>query len=248
MVRIYHTSDLHDHRGIAPRLKAMRRAEPGLLFDCGDSLRGSQTMYYRNEPIVAEMDSAGYDAQAIGNREFHYLFGLLRARAGAHAPSAGVQQPHRRQGPRAAVPAGAAIRGAGERRRGDERPRARSAGDAISTRNSIWENMFGWSFIDPVGVVEEYAIRSASATCSSCCRISGSRAIAGWHSACRESTWCWGDTVTTRWKYPSTSAEYRSCTQARTAGSSRAASSRTTQQRGRFALTDFALVPLLAGP
>jgi len=29
MVRIYHTSDLHDHRGIAPRLKAMRRAEPG---------------------------------------------------------------------------------------------------------------------------------------------------------------------------------------------------------------------------
>ena len=59
------------------------RAEerPGLLFDSGDSLRGSQSLYLRNEPMMAELDAAGYDAQAIGNREFHYLFGLLRARA-----------------------------------------------------------------------------------------------------------------------------------------------------------------------
>ncbi|MGZ3515644.1 MAG: metallophosphoesterase [Vulcanimicrobiaceae bacterium] len=81
-MRIYHTSDLHDHRGIAPRLHALRRERPGLLFDCGDSLRGSQTVYHRDEPIIAEIDAAGYDAQAIGNREFHYLFNLLRARAG----------------------------------------------------------------------------------------------------------------------------------------------------------------------
>jgi len=72
---------LHDHRGFAPRLRALRAAEPGLLFDCGDSLRGSQTVYYRREPIVAEIDAAGYDAQGIGNREFHYLFPLLAARA-----------------------------------------------------------------------------------------------------------------------------------------------------------------------
>jgi 2',3'-cyclic-nucleotide 2'-phosphodiesterase/3'-nucleotidase len=80
-MRIYHTSDLHDHRGIAPRLRSMRADEPGLLFDCGDSLRGSQTMYFRSEPIIAEMDAAGYDAQGVGNREFHYLFPLLAARA-----------------------------------------------------------------------------------------------------------------------------------------------------------------------
>ena len=80
-MRIYHTSDMHDHRGFAPRLDALRAREPGLLFDCGDSLRGSQTVYHRDEPIVAEMDRATYDAQAIGNREFHYLFPLLRARA-----------------------------------------------------------------------------------------------------------------------------------------------------------------------
>src|SRR5208337_1383483 len=46
-----------------------------------DSLRGSQTMYFRDEPIIGEIDAAGYDAQAIGNREFHYLYPALRARA-----------------------------------------------------------------------------------------------------------------------------------------------------------------------
>jgi 2',3'-cyclic-nucleotide 2'-phosphodiesterase (5'-nucleotidase family) len=81
MIRIYHTSDLHDRRGIAAPLRALREKAPGLLFDCGDALRGSQSVYRRSEPILAEMDAAGYDAQAIGNREFHYLFGLLRARA-----------------------------------------------------------------------------------------------------------------------------------------------------------------------
>ena len=80
-MRLYHTSDLHGHRGFMPRLRALRDERPGLLFDCGDSLRGSQTVYHRSEPIIAEIDEAGYDAQAIGNREFHYLYALLRARA-----------------------------------------------------------------------------------------------------------------------------------------------------------------------
>jgi 2',3'-cyclic-nucleotide 2'-phosphodiesterase (5'-nucleotidase family) len=80
-VRIYHTSDLHDHRHIAAPLRAMRERAPGLLVDCGDSLRGSQTMYHRREPIIAEMDAAGYDVQAMGNREFHYIFAAVRARA-----------------------------------------------------------------------------------------------------------------------------------------------------------------------
>jgi len=80
-LRIYHTSDLHDRRGFVPALRALRAYEPGLLFDSGDSLRGSQTVYRRREPIIAEMDAAGYDAQGVGNREFHYLFSLLAARA-----------------------------------------------------------------------------------------------------------------------------------------------------------------------
>ena len=65
MLRVYHTSDLHDHRGIVPRLRALRGESPGLLFDCGDSLRGSQTMYFRSEPIIDELDAAGYDAQGF---------------------------------------------------------------------------------------------------------------------------------------------------------------------------------------
>jgi 2',3'-cyclic-nucleotide 2'-phosphodiesterase (5'-nucleotidase family) len=81
VIRIYHTSDLHDRRGIAHRLRALKSEKPGLLFDCGDSLRGSQTVYHSSEPIMQELDAAGYDAQAIGNREFHYLFPALRARA-----------------------------------------------------------------------------------------------------------------------------------------------------------------------
>jgi 2',3'-cyclic-nucleotide 2'-phosphodiesterase (5'-nucleotidase family) len=81
MIRLYHTSDVHDHRGFAPRIEALREEKPGLYFDCGDSLRGSQTVYHRSEPVIAELDAAGVDAQAIGNREFHYLFPLLRARA-----------------------------------------------------------------------------------------------------------------------------------------------------------------------
>jgi 5'-nucleotidase len=79
-VRIYHTSDLHDHRHIAAPLRALRAHAPGLLVDCGDSLRGSQTVFHRREPIVAEIDAAGYDVQAMGNREFHYLLGAVRAR------------------------------------------------------------------------------------------------------------------------------------------------------------------------
>lgn len=78
---IYHTSDLHDHRGIAQPLRALRAREPGLLVDCGDSLRGSQTVYHRSEPIVDDIDAAGYDAQAMGNREFHYLYSCVRSRA-----------------------------------------------------------------------------------------------------------------------------------------------------------------------
>jgi 2',3'-cyclic-nucleotide 2'-phosphodiesterase (5'-nucleotidase family) len=80
-VRIYHTSDLHDHRHIAAPLRALRDRHPGLLVDCGDSLRGSQTVFFRREPIVAEIDAAGYDVQAMGNREFHYVFAAVRARA-----------------------------------------------------------------------------------------------------------------------------------------------------------------------
>lgn len=151
MIRVYHTSDLHDRRGIAAPLRALRDREPGLLFDCGDSLRGSQTVYHRNEPIVAEMDAAGYDAQAIGNREFHYLFGLLRARMQRmHHPivctnlidTKGRPLPFARS---LTIESGSA--------------RIHVLGLLIMQypAGSPWERVFGWRFLDPWEAVEPYA-------------------------------------------------------------------------------------------
>jgi 2',3'-cyclic-nucleotide 2'-phosphodiesterase (5'-nucleotidase family) len=152
-MRIYHTSDLHNHGGIAPRLHALREREPGLLFDCGDSLRGSQTVYHRREPIIAEIDSAQYDAQAMGNREFHYLFGCVRARA------AQMQHPF--------------ICSNLVDTKNRELPFLRA--HAIDYQSvpvhllgllimqypvgSPWERVFGWRFLDPIAVVREMARR-----------------------------------------------------------------------------------------
>ncbi|HEY2476613.1 MAG TPA: metallophosphoesterase [Candidatus Cybelea sp.] len=156
MLRVYHTSDLHDRRGFAPRLRALREQRPGLLFDCGDSLRGSQTVYHRSEPIVDELGEAAYDAQSIGNREFHYLLPVLRARARA------MRYPLVCTNLRDV--------------RGRALPFARSlrfdvpdgAGRAIAVHvlgllimqyreGSPWERVFGWRFLDPWDAIAPYA-------------------------------------------------------------------------------------------
>jgi 2',3'-cyclic-nucleotide 2'-phosphodiesterase (5'-nucleotidase family) len=81
---IYHTSDVHDRRGFGQRLAKL--VEPdALLVDCGDSLRGSSTLYHRDEPIRRDFAAAPYRAQAVGNREFHYLHACFLARARALA-------------------------------------------------------------------------------------------------------------------------------------------------------------------
>ena len=150
-MRIYHTSDLHDHRAIRAPLDALRAKDPGLLFDCGDSLRGSQTVYHRSEPIIHEIDAAGYDAQAIGNREFHYLYGCLRARA--------AQMRH----PLICTNLVDV--------KGRDLPFVRSLklerdGTAIHLLGllimqypigSSWERVFGWRFLDPVCAIREFS-------------------------------------------------------------------------------------------
>lgn len=148
---IYHTSDLHDHRGIVAPLNALRSREPGLLFDCGDSLRGSQTMYHRSEPIIGEIDAAGYDAQAIGNREFHYKYRCLKARATQmHHPLVCTNLVDVK---------------------GRDLPFVRSLQLAYEGVNvhvlgllimqypigSMWERVFGWRFLDPASVVREFS-------------------------------------------------------------------------------------------
>jgi 2',3'-cyclic-nucleotide 2'-phosphodiesterase (5'-nucleotidase family) len=157
VIRIYHTSDLHDRRGIVAPLRDLRRERPGLLFDCGDSLRGSQSVYHRDEPIVAEMDAAGYDAQAIGNREFHYLYWLLRARASRMRHPllcTNLQDTKGRALPFAPV----------------LRFDVPSNGSRVGVHvlgllvmqyptGSAWERIFGWRFLEPWVAVAPYASR-----------------------------------------------------------------------------------------
>ena len=150
-MRIYHTSDLHDHRGIVEPLRALRAQRPGLLFDCGDSLRGSQTLYRRNEPIIAEIDAAGYDAQAIGNREFHYWYPLLRARAARMAhPLVCSNLIDTRNRP---LPFARSLV------MNVEGTRVHLLGLLIMQypAKSAWERIFGWRFLDPWEAVEPYA-------------------------------------------------------------------------------------------
>jgi len=150
-LRIYHTSDLHDHRGIAPRLHELRAAQPGLLFDSGDALRGSQTVYYRDEPIVRDIDEAGYDAQGLGNREFHYLFALLAARAQAmHHPLVCTNLVDLRDRP---LPFAREL----WFERGDWRVRVFSLLVVQYPAGSPWERVFGWRFRDPLEVAREVA-------------------------------------------------------------------------------------------
>jgi 5'-nucleotidase len=151
VTRIYHTSDLHDRRGNVARLRALREREPGLLFDCGDSLRGSQTVYYRDEPIVAEIDAAGYDAQAIGNREFHYAFGLLRARASRmRHPLICTNLLDVKDRKLPFVPSLTFER---------DGVRIHVLGLLIMQypAGSLWERFFGWRFVDPWDAVAPYA-------------------------------------------------------------------------------------------
>ncbi len=158
-MRIYHTSDLHDHRHVAAPLATLRAARPGVYADCGDALRGSQTVYHRSEPIVAELAAAGLDVQAMGNREFHYLYAALRARR-AHMPYPLVcANLIDRRGRPLPFTADAVL----------ERP-AVSSGRAVTWRlrffgllvvqyptGSAWERLFGWRFLDPIEVAESIA-------------------------------------------------------------------------------------------
>ena len=161
-LRIWHTSDLHDRRGAVGRLRALRAAEPGLLFDCGDSLRGSQTVFHRKEPIIAELDAAGYDAQGMGNREFHYLFGAVRARA------AQMQHPlvcsnlvDVRGRPLPFVAEKTFVREDGAT---EWNVRVFSLLVVQYPQGSPWERVFGWRFLDPVAVARRIADETPDGT------------------------------------------------------------------------------------
>jgi len=155
MIRIYHTSDLHDHRGIVAPLAAIRERKPGLLVDCGDSLRGSQTVYFRNEPIIAEIDAAHYDLQAMGNREFNYLYGAVRARARQMQHPLVCSNLIDLRGRPLPFEREYSL----ERDDGERRWQLRFIALLVPQYpiGSAWERVFGWRFLDPLSVVTERA-------------------------------------------------------------------------------------------
>ncbi|HEV3090281.1 MAG TPA: hypothetical protein VGX91_02440 [Candidatus Cybelea sp.] len=245
MIRIYHTSDLHDRRGIARPLQALRESAPGLYFDCGDSLRGSQTVYHRDEPIVRELDAAGCDAQAIGNREFHYLFGLLRARAAAmRHPLVCTNLRDTKGRPLPFVPSLRII----ARDDAGAEVAVHVLGLLIMQypQGSAWERAFGWRFLDPWDAVAPYAQSvpsgeplvvlshlGLSLDCKLAARVPRIDLLLGGHSH---------DTLPEPRVVDGVPIVH--------AGPYGAHVSRSElsydPQRGRFALSDFALLPLLA--
>jgi 2',3'-cyclic-nucleotide 2'-phosphodiesterase (5'-nucleotidase family) len=171
-VRIYHTSDLHDRRHIAAPIAALRAARPGVYADCGDALRGSQTVYHRREPILAELDAAGVDVQAMGNREFHYLFGAVRARRAQMAhPLVCANLVDLRGRPlpftadvtleRPFLPFDGLRTGLAQDRLGPAQApwKLRFFGLLVVQypTGAAWERLFGWRFLDPIEVAAAIA-------------------------------------------------------------------------------------------
>ena len=76
-VTLVHTNDFHNHltEAQAARLEDRRREIEGrgLLLDAGDAVSAGNITYRPGgEPILDVMSDAGYDAMAVGNREFHF--------------------------------------------------------------------------------------------------------------------------------------------------------------------------------
>jgi 2',3'-cyclic-nucleotide 2'-phosphodiesterase (5'-nucleotidase family) len=86
MVVILHTNDFHNKLtpAQAGRLREMKNAAAGsLLLDAGDAIWAGNVFFRPGgEPILKLMNDAGYDAMALGNREFHFLAAGLRRKIG----------------------------------------------------------------------------------------------------------------------------------------------------------------------
>lgn len=85
-ITIFHTNDFHNRLTSeqATRLRDIKASTPNsLLLDCGDAIWAGNIYFRPNgEPILKLMNDAGYDAMALGNREFHFLATGLRKKLG----------------------------------------------------------------------------------------------------------------------------------------------------------------------
>ncbi len=75
---LFHTTDLHGNYETIGRFSG--KTGDALVFDSGDAIRGSNIFFHFEEPVFSVMNSAGYDAMAVGNREFSYFFRVFEKR------------------------------------------------------------------------------------------------------------------------------------------------------------------------
>lgn len=79
---IFHTADMHNRlKSSQARALASMKEQAGvaLLLDAGDAVgAGNLTYRPKGEPILQLMNEAGYDAMAMGNRESHPTFAVLK--------------------------------------------------------------------------------------------------------------------------------------------------------------------------
>lgn len=75
-ITIFHTGDMHSRMtpAKAARLRELKDcAENAVLLDSGDAIwAGNILVRPGGEPVLELMNAAGYDAMAMGNREFHF--------------------------------------------------------------------------------------------------------------------------------------------------------------------------------
>lgn len=86
---IIHTADLHARLddATAEALGFLRARTGALLLDSGDAVAAGNVYVLPDEPVLARMSAAGYDAMALGNREFFFRKrGMLRKLAQAQFP------------------------------------------------------------------------------------------------------------------------------------------------------------------
>jgi 2',3'-cyclic-nucleotide 2'-phosphodiesterase (5'-nucleotidase family) len=85
VLTVLHTNDLHGHLdefGAAALARLKAELAPCLLLDSGDAVAcGNVGWHRRGERLHELMNGAGYDAAALGNREFHFRPGPQAAKA-----------------------------------------------------------------------------------------------------------------------------------------------------------------------
>jgi 2',3'-cyclic-nucleotide 2'-phosphodiesterase (5'-nucleotidase family) len=74
-LQIIHTADLHGTltQDRARRLRDLREQHGAVLLDSGDAISAGNVTFRRGpEPVLLQMNAAGYAAMALGNREYFF--------------------------------------------------------------------------------------------------------------------------------------------------------------------------------